>query len=624
MGGKLLTRIVFIVACLFTFVANGQVTSFTSIPAATISGNNHTLNICAGSQVLFISNTHTIQDNTSGGIYALQNPTNYSWNFGTGASPAQMNIQGPHVVTYNTPGTYTVTLTAQSNGLNYTQPFTFTINVSAGPSLSFTPGLVSGTSVTNVGCTVSSTYNMYPNQPYGFTAPVFQTVGTNNTCTCAEGPTLAIPNATSYPAGTTASIYWGGNGQGGLTTGSITLGPSAAASTLVSFPGQSNSSGFVTHYTSTGSYNLVYMVNIGGCTLSKYYIVNYGAGIISYNTVGQNVCLPEGLNLEFTNQSPGNTYTINWGDGTTQTIGYPSLNTSPNTVPHQYLTSCTQTGPAQPYQIQITATNQCPVVSGGIPTTTSPAQFYVSAAPTAAFTSNPSPPTICDDQSITFTNSTIAGLYQINGTCDDDYSFAWSILNSNNQASGFSLTNGTLGTYNSGGSPSITALFNTPGTYTVSLTASNVVCGNNTFTQTITVNPYPIIPNQTANAICTGGTFVVSPTNSPPTSIVPSGTTYSWVPISNPNIGGAVSSSGSNITGSLTNTTSSLQTQVYTVTPQAGVCVGPTFTVSVPVFPNVSVNDAAITVCNGTPFTYAPTNGGGNSLPSGTTYTWTF
>jgi hypothetical protein len=264
------------------------------------------------------------------------------------------------------------------------------------------------------------------------------------------------------------------------------------------------------------------------------------------------------------------------------------------------------------------------VVSGGIPTTTSPAQFYVSAAPTAAFTSNPSPPTICDDQSITFTNSTVAGLYQINGTCDDDYTFAWSILNSNNQASGFSLTNGTLGTYNSGGSPTITALFNTPGTYTVSLTASNVVCGNNTFTQTITVNPYPIIPNQTANAICTGGTFVVSPTNSPPTSIVPSGTTYSWVPNSNPNIGGAVSSSGSNITGTLTNTTSSLQTQVYTVTPQAGVCVGPTFTVSVPVFPNVSVNDAAITVCNGTPFTYAPTNGGGNSLPSGTTYTWTF
>lgn len=126
-------NIILVLTMLLTFVSNAQVTSFTSVPAATVSGNTHTLNICAGSQVLFTSNTHTILDNTSNGIYALQNPTTYNWSFGTGASPSSIAIQGPHVVTYNTPGTYNVTLTAQSNGLTYNQGFTFVVNVSAGP-----------------------------------------------------------------------------------------------------------------------------------------------------------------------------------------------------------------------------------------------------------------------------------------------------------------------------------------------------------------------------------------------------------------------------------------------------------------------------------------------------------
>ncbi len=37
--------------------------------------------------------------------------TTWSWNFSTGGTPSTANTQGPHVVTYNTPGTYTVSLT---------------------------------------------------------------------------------------------------------------------------------------------------------------------------------------------------------------------------------------------------------------------------------------------------------------------------------------------------------------------------------------------------------------------------------------------------------------------------------------------------------------------------------
>jgi PKD repeat protein len=43
-------------------------------------------------------------------------PTEWAWDFGAGASPATASTQGPHVVTYSTEGTKTVTLTATNAG----------------------------------------------------------------------------------------------------------------------------------------------------------------------------------------------------------------------------------------------------------------------------------------------------------------------------------------------------------------------------------------------------------------------------------------------------------------------------------------------------------------------------
>lgn len=48
--------------------------------------------------------------------------TSWSWNFGgAGATPATQNTQGPHVVTYNTPGLYTITLTVSDGTSNDTE-----------------------------------------------------------------------------------------------------------------------------------------------------------------------------------------------------------------------------------------------------------------------------------------------------------------------------------------------------------------------------------------------------------------------------------------------------------------------------------------------------------------------
>jgi len=51
-------------------------------------------------------------------------------------------------------------------------------------------------------------------------------------------------------------------------------------------------------------------------------------------------------------------------------------------------------------------------------------------------------------------------------------------------------------------------------------------------------------------------------------------------------------------------------------------CPGPPETFEITVNPTPSIQDESIPLCDGEIFDYAPTNGGGNILPAGTTYTW--
>lgn len=60
-------------------------------------------------------------------------PTSWAWTF-PGGTPASASTKGPHVVTFNTPGTYVVTLQAtNAGGSNTTSPGT-TITVNAAPT----------------------------------------------------------------------------------------------------------------------------------------------------------------------------------------------------------------------------------------------------------------------------------------------------------------------------------------------------------------------------------------------------------------------------------------------------------------------------------------------------------
>jgi len=57
------------------------------------------------------SESWTFTDNSS---FAFGNIAQWNWTFGTGASPATANTQGPHTVTYNTPGQKSVVLSVET------------------------------------------------------------------------------------------------------------------------------------------------------------------------------------------------------------------------------------------------------------------------------------------------------------------------------------------------------------------------------------------------------------------------------------------------------------------------------------------------------------------------------
>lgn len=92
----------------FTSTGNGFQMDFGG--TATFQGPTADFNVSAPSTNC-ASETWTFTDNSS---FAFGNIANWSWTFGTGASPATANTQGPHNVTYNTPGQKSAVLSVET------------------------------------------------------------------------------------------------------------------------------------------------------------------------------------------------------------------------------------------------------------------------------------------------------------------------------------------------------------------------------------------------------------------------------------------------------------------------------------------------------------------------------
>lgn len=149
-------------------------------------------------------------------------------------------------------------------------------------------------------------------------------------------------------------------------------------------------------------------------------------------------------------------------------------------------------------------------------------------------------------------------------------------------------------------------------------------CVGTVFQLTVKVKPTATVNNK-SQIICSEAAFLLTPTNDG-TDIIPSNTTYTWVPAVNANITGASTQNvgQTNITQTLTNLTSGIQTQTYIVTPVLqNSCTAASFTASITVKPKPNVSNMVATVCSVTPFSASPLDGvGGNLVPSNTLYTW--
>lgn len=151
-------------------------------------------------------------------------------------------------------------------------------------------------------------------------------------------------------------------------------------------------------------------------------------------------------------------------------------------------------------------------------------------------------------------------------------------------------------------------------TYTV--TPSFNGCVGNPFTLSVAVNPVPAV-NNISDTICSGSTFFKSPAS------VPANTQYTWTtPVSIP-FGAVVGGSAQTVAASLlsqtlVNATNDNAQLLYTITPIAGACAGPTFTLDVTVgVPLPFAANQSTQICSGTAFDVTPAG-----ARAGTSYTW--
>ncbi len=139
----------------------------------------------------------------------------------------------------------------------------------------------------------------------------------------------------------------------------------------------------------------------------------------------------------------------------------------------------------------------------------------------------------------------------------------------------------------------------------------------------IYVNPTPMISSYN-DAVCSGRLYSVTPSG-----FVPSGTTFNWpLPTSNaPNgelttLAASATSTQTTVNALLTNSSSSVYVATYSITATKGSCISAPFILNLSVTPKPVITNRIVQACSGSRFTDAPTNGNGNIVPVGITYSW--
>lgn len=528
------------------------VVTITVHPAVLAQFTPVSASICAGGSVTFTQNS-------------LGDQLTYDWNFGNSNTAT---TAGPHTQTYNTPGTYTVTLTV--TGFCGTSTVSHTVTVNPMPSAVISPSTITGCEDLSVSFTDSSTTG----GTYAWTFPG----GSPASSAAYTPPAVVYANPGTYTVTLTASI--GGCTSSTTSTVTVLPRPVPVFSTVptqgctplsVNFTNSTTATAGNTYTWTFGNGNTSNIQNPGGQT----YIANLNDSVYSVELLvtGSNGCadsvthnvtvhpLPVAgfnmstdtvcalTNISFTNTTIGlATTSWNFGDAGTSTTANPV---------HSY-------GSPGTYTVTLVTTTAfgCLDTAYGV--------ILVDSIPGMAFSASVE----CVGDSTIFTNTSTGNVVTWN------WNFGDATSSSNQQAN---------------------HLYASSGTYNVTLTATNNAGCSNMITHSVTVNLVPVAQFVSTTA-CEGQTtsFTDQTTGAP--------ISWSW------NYGDATPLGG---TQNPSHTYASAGTYTTTLIAAAGSGCADTITGVVTVNPVPTANFTAVAVCTNDTTQFTST-----SLGSPTTFTW--
>jgi hypothetical protein len=577
----------------------------------------------------------------------------YSWDFGTGATPLTANTKGAHNVTYNTTGSKRVILTV-TNGACIAKD-TLDIAVTALPTPVITATETSCTANDNIvisGDAVTLTASGGTQYAWSATPSVKGVSYEYFSGTYANLPNFGsitpirngiMPNFSINIPSRPANDFFAMRFRGNIsiaTTGTYTFYTNSDDGSKLyidgvqivdndGLHGPQEISGTVSLTVGSHTIEITYFENSVGETLD----VSYAGPGVSKQIIPSTVLTPftSNVNPLVVTPTATTTYNVTVTDAsgcsatTDRTI---TVNPTPSvTAPsNQSLcagaatTAVSFSGTATTY----TWANNTPSIglaasgTGNIASftalnttgsaiiatiTVTPVTGSCSGSPiTFTITVNPRPSvTAPSNQSLCAGAATAAVSFSGTGT-----TYEWT---NNTPSIGLAASGtGNIGSFtavNTTGSAIIATIMVTPVTGT---------CSGTPVPFTITVNPTPSVTAPSNQNLCVGqSTTAVGFSGS-----AVSGTVYNWVN-NNPSIGLAASGTGDIASFVGTNTTNVDQVATITVTPRANGCDGTPRTFTITVKPRPTLAVANEIVCNGTPSAVMNFT----SPVAGTTYTWT-
>ena len=271
------------------------------------------------------------------------------------------------------------------------------------------------------------------------------------------------------------------------------------------------------HTYPVGLHSITYTVtNPGGCANTANIDVFLGSNPSVGTSNPGNTLVCSGTNLTFpinnvSGNSPGTEYVITYGDGNGTSFPHPP----PASVTYGYpTTNC----PGAPYIFRIDAITPCPITSFA---TAGP--IYITDTPQASFTQTAD--TACTNSTVTFTNTSLG----VGGANCSQPLRVWTISpNSGFVApAGMGALNGSvLPNQWTNGSNAISVQFTQPGTYCITLTVGNNLCGIDDVEHCVCIEapPQPAFTLAPNNG-CAPFTSIVDNTSLSPNSCL---TNYAW------------------------------------------------------------------------------------------------